>query len=403
MEGCEAPFEVTNVMERPVRTGGGGDSTPSTKHGVLSEQEPRESDTDEERQERSVDEARGKAALNFRGWKQVVKEGKTTWTAEWGGDWDSVALWWGWSDDDQEGLESEWAFLGQAYLRRKLSVGRLETALSEQGVLKRTQGSRVDKKDAHTWTQRHKIMDGVLCMEHRIARLQMAAHQWQQQQQQQQGQKKVATRDYFSQTTTTTIVEKTRCAASAGADAQSASAQCGGALAGVNRAGCEQRSGDNLVRAEMQTSCAVLVQCGSGAQDMGTQTGVKRAGGKQRSQRKTAKAKQALLQSKWATLARFRLEKAEEVEGTVRKRVWEAVLRIKRRHAAARRVQAAMQATIDRAAWSMTDEGLGSDWYRACFKLEVAMLQLKGKNYRMKTRKQKVWRDPTDGVLREPG
>ena len=102
MEGCEAPFEVTDVMERPVRTGGGGDSTPSTKHGVLSEQEPRESDTDEEGQERSVDEARGKAALNFRGWKQVVKEGKTTWTAEWGGDWDSVALWWGWSDDDQE-------------------------------------------------------------------------------------------------------------------------------------------------------------------------------------------------------------------------------------------------------------------------------------------------------------
>ena len=199
MEGCEAPFEVTNVMERPVRTGGGGDSTPSTKHGVLSEQEPRESDTDEEGQERSVDEARGKAALNFRGWKQVVKEGKTTWTAEWSGDWDSAELWWGWNDDDEKRIAKEWGFLGHAYLRRKFGVGTMETALTAQGLLRSCQGAAIfdEDRDANKWTRRHRVMDAVLCMEHRIARLQMAAHQWQQQ----QGRKTVATRDFFSQTT----------------------------------------------------------------------------------------------------------------------------------------------------------------------------------------------------------
>ena len=88
---------------------------------------------------------------------------------------------------------------GQDYLRRKLGVGTIETALTAQGLLRSNQVAAIldEDRDANKWTRRHRVMDAVLCMEHRIARLQMAAHQWQQQ----QGRKTVATRDFFSQTT----------------------------------------------------------------------------------------------------------------------------------------------------------------------------------------------------------
>ena len=103
MEGCEVPFEVTAVMQRSVGTGGDGISTP-TKHGVPSKQEQRQIDTDERKQERSTEEGKSMGARNFRGWKQVVKDGTPTWTAEWSGDWESAQLWWSWSDDDEQEL-----------------------------------------------------------------------------------------------------------------------------------------------------------------------------------------------------------------------------------------------------------------------------------------------------------
>ena len=91
MEDCEVPFEVTAVIQRSVGTGGDGDSTP-TKHGVPGKQEHREIDTDERKREGPTNEARGVVAPSFRGWKQVVKDGTPSWTAEWSGGWQSVQL-----------------------------------------------------------------------------------------------------------------------------------------------------------------------------------------------------------------------------------------------------------------------------------------------------------------------
>ena len=120
MEDCEVPFEVTAVIQRSVGTGGDGDSTP-TKHGVPGKQEQREIDTDERKQECPTNEARGVVAPNFRGWKQAVKDGTPTWTAEWSGDWQSAQLWWGWSDEEEQDIANEWSFLG-----RRTSEGNWE-------------------------------------------------------------------------------------------------------------------------------------------------------------------------------------------------------------------------------------------------------------------------------------
>ena len=55
-----------------------------------------------------------------------------------------------------------------AYMRRKLGAGLVQQVLDCRGRSKR---AKVDR-----WKQMHRVIDGVMCMEHRIARLQMVAH-----------------------------------------------------------------------------------------------------------------------------------------------------------------------------------------------------------------------------------
>ena len=211
----------------------------------------------------------------------------------------------------------------------------------------------------------------------------------------------MATRDFFSQTTRG--AGSVQGAVVAVAQLRSAVTQCGagpqsaGAWGRGSRSSSEQHGRDHLTETVMQKS-AVAVQCGSGPQHMGTQTRVRGYGGERRGQQKTARAKQARLQSKWATLARFRLELAEEVEGKVRKRVWGAVARIKRRHAAGRRIQAMVTGTMHRFVWRQVRTQGDPGWTHTCNDHWIRWLMLlRTAQGKVKTRKKKIWRDPTGG------
>ena len=113
------------------------------------------------------------AGFSVQGWRQAVNaDGGMEWLAAWTGDWEGARKYYRWANEDLEELADCWVNLALMYMRRKLGGGLLRQVMAEQGLGKAWTRAKVARG------KMHRMLDGVLCMEHRIARLQMAAHWW---------------------------------------------------------------------------------------------------------------------------------------------------------------------------------------------------------------------------------
>ena len=156
----------------------GGVSTPSLQSmSERSDSENQDCDTaSSESRERPLnqgadDVGETRAGFSVQEWRQVVKaDGGMEWVTAWTGDWEGARKLYRWAKEDLEELTETWEYLALIYMRRKLGGGLVRQVMAERGLAMGWTRAKVDRG------KMHRALDGVLCMEHRIARLQMAAH-----------------------------------------------------------------------------------------------------------------------------------------------------------------------------------------------------------------------------------
>ena len=174
------PFEAAGGVMDSGEWFEDGVSTPSLQSmSERSDSENQDCDTaSNESRERPLnqgvdDVGEARAGFSVQGWRQAVNaDGGMEWLAAWTGDWEGARKYYRWANEDLEELADCWVNLALMYMRRKLGGGLLRQVMAEQGLGKAWTRAKVARG------KMHRMLDGVLCMEHRIARLQMAAHWW---------------------------------------------------------------------------------------------------------------------------------------------------------------------------------------------------------------------------------
>ena len=172
------PFEAAGGVMDSGEWFEDGVSTPSLQSmSERSDSENQDCDTaSNESRERPLnqgvdDVGEARAGFSVQGWRQAVNaDSGMEWLAAWTGDWEGARKYYRWANEDLEELADCWVNLALMYMRRTLGGGLLRQVMAEQGLGKAWTRAKVARG------KMHRMLDGVLCMEHRIARLQMAAH-----------------------------------------------------------------------------------------------------------------------------------------------------------------------------------------------------------------------------------